>query len=179
MSQKKATIIFFWICTLYTSLLLPLLQLNELPPLWLYPMRKFLLLTLFWDTMYLVPDTGQVVRSSTNSQTLGNISSGNNFQSLRSHRRKSALAQLAQWVIFNYFNFINTLTCDAWTVLISHRRRMRCCTGSTWWRRGGARSPLTRALLQSWSPSYRFFTYHWEEKFHFTWTDYWYSDQQK
>ena len=70
--------------------------LNELPPLWLYPMRKFLLLTFFWDTLYLVPDTGQVVRSSTNSQTLGNISSGNNFQLLRSHRRKSALAQLAQ-----------------------------------------------------------------------------------
>ena len=63
------------------------------------------LLTFFWDTLYLVPDTGQVVRSSTNSQTLGNISSGNNFQSLRSHRRKSALAQLAQWVIFNNFQF--------------------------------------------------------------------------
>ena len=67
--------------------------------------EKIFIVDFFWDTLYLVPDTGQVVRSSTNSQTLGNISSGNNFQSLRSHRRKSALAQLAQWVIFNYFQF--------------------------------------------------------------------------
>ena len=29
-------------------------SLNELPPLWLYPMGKFLLLTFFWDTLYIL-----------------------------------------------------------------------------------------------------------------------------